>query len=251
MIKVSNVQDIDKELVIESVSKNSFEIIRGIVSPEDVKNGIAKMKQIFSVTNDHGSSDIAPEQILNNFQKWSVGSLSPKSDSSARLMRIFYNPLWSEDIYSLHGMFDKLVEVRNHLQGIDINYAKKVEENKLYSACRVQFYPKGGGFMQAHTDWVGVNNLEKTDVRQFIQILVVLSKRGEDFTRGGGFVTNSKGEKVYVEQDAELGDIIIYDGSTIHGCEDVDPHLPLDTTALEGRFVGIATLYKVWDKDNS
>src|SRR5688572_22627920 len=35
------------------------------------------------------------------------------------------------------------------------SYAKKVEENKLYSACRVKFYPRWGGFMQAHTDHIG------------------------------------------------------------------------------------------------
>ena len=246
MLLVKNIINIPQELIIDNVSKNGYEVIRGLIDPQLVEIGIQKMKHKFSPKNDHGSIGIAPSDILNNFQKWSAGSLSAKSDSDARLLRIFYNPLWCEDIYSLHGIFNTLVEVRNVLQGRDLNYAKNIEKNKLYSACRVQFYPRGGGFMQAHTDHVGESNLQKTEVEKFIQIFAVLSKKGKDFERGGGFVI-SGGRKIYVEDNCELGDIVIYDGSTIHGCEDIDPHLPLDTTKLEGRFVGFATLYKVWE----
>lgn len=245
MILVNKVSEIPRDTVIDNVMANSYEVLRGLIDPTEVERGVAKMKSVFSVKNDHGSTDVAPEQILNNFQKWSVGCLSPKSETDARLLRIFYNPLWCEDIYSLHGVFNKLVEIRNHLQEMPLDYAKKIEENKLYSACRIQFYPKGGGFMQAHTDHIGENNLDKTEVKKFIQILVVLTKRGKDFTRGGGFVVHN-GKKIYVEENCELGDVILYDGMTVHGCEDVDPHLPLDTTTLEGRLVGFATIYKVW-----
>jgi hypothetical protein len=245
MIKVENVNDISREEVLDNVRNNAFEVLRGLIDPNEVAKGVQLLKEVFSVKNDHGSLDVSPEQILNNFQKWSVGSVSPKSDTDARLLRIFYNPLWCEDIYKLHGVFNKLVEIRNHLQGMPEDYGKKIEDNNLYSACRIQFYPKGGGFMQSHTDHIGEGNIDKTEVGKFIQILVVLSKKGKDFIRGGGFVVHN-GKRIFVEDNCELGDVIIYDGLTIHGVEDVDPHLPLDTTTLEGRLVGFATLYKIW-----
>ncbi len=38
---------------------------------------------------------------------------------------------------------------------------------------------------------------------------------------------------------------LAYDGRTVHGVEDIDPHLPLDLDTLNGRIGAFATLFKV------
>lgn len=245
MIEVQNLQEIDVDALLTDVRRDSYQVIRGLLDAESIREGVAQLKARFRIEDDNGSLDIRPEQIMGNFQKWAAGMMSPKSTSLARLFRCFYNPLWCEDIYLLHQPFTALVELRNYLQGIDLDYAKNVEENGLYSAVRIQNYPLGGGFMQAHTDYIGVDNLEKTDVKKFVQVLMVMSEKGVDYERGGAFIERD-GERIFTEAGCQIGDVVVYDGATIHGVEDIDPHLPLKVNEVNGRVAGFATLYKKW-----
>jgi hypothetical protein len=245
MINVEKLSDIDVYAVLDDVRRDSYQVIRGLLNVEEINAGVARFKAKFNAAYDNGSLDIRPEQIMGNFQKWAAGMMSPKSTSLARLFRCFYNPLWCEDIYSLHSSFNALVELRNYLQGIDLNYAKNVEKNGLYSAVRIQNYPIGGGFMQAHTDYIGVDNLERTDVKKFVQVLLVMSEKGVDYERGGAFIERD-GQRIFTEEGCRIGDVVVYDGATVHGVEDIDPHLPLKTDEVNGRIAGFATIYKKW-----
>ena len=41
-----------------------------------------------------------------------------------------------------------------------------------------------------------------------------------------------------------MGDIVVYDGRTVHGVEDIDPKEALDMSTINGRVAGFATLFK-------
>ena len=84
---------------------------------------------------------------------------------------------------------------------------------------------------------------EKENLESYYQPFLVMSRRGEDFEKGGGFF-EVDGDRFYFEQYCQLGDIGIYDGRTIHGVEDVDPHKRIDLNSLNGRMVGFVSLYK-------
>jgi hypothetical protein len=60
---------------------------------------------------------------------------------------------------------------------------------------------------------------------------------------GGAFVELDN-ERVSLEDYLELGDIAIYDGSTLHGVDEIDPHKNLVLDQISGRTVGFVSLYK-------
>ena len=78
-----------------------------------------------------------------------------------------------------------------------------------------------------------------------------MSKKGDaddcDFSTGGGFF-EVRGERYYYEGDAELGDIVIYSGATVHGVADIDLHKTFDPRKCEGRLAAFVTLYRKFER---
>lgn len=243
--RVDRLQDLDVKSVVEGTAARGFHIVRGLFDPMSLSACVQRIRTDVRLEDDNPSSGVAPEKLLQNFQKWSVGTRSPKDDLP-RFFRIIYNPVWAEDVFGMREHFLKLIEIRNHLTGMPAGFAKGLEGGGLYSACRIQHYPQGGGFMGAHRDHIGEANLVGSPQTKFIQLLLVLTKPGTGFQTGGAFVIDDAGQRHYTEALAEVGDIAVYDGRTMHGVEDIDPHLPLDITTATGRLAAFATIYKKW-----
>jgi len=245
ILSIDELAKVDANQIISEVKQNRFVIIRGLVEPDVIREGARKFRETFDIRLDHPSQGISPDQIMHNFQKWSIGVTSPRS-FCARLFRSFYNPFWCEDIYGLHSQFEIISELRNILCDMPVGYGKEMEPDGLYSAVRIQQYPRGGGFMGAHTDHVGANNLPGSDNSRFIQVSLPLTKKGEDFLSGGGFVQNEN--TMYIIDDlCEIGDVVVYDASTLHGVLDIDPDVDFQPNDINGRLVGFVTLYRKWD----
>ena len=47
-----------------------------------------------------------------------------------------------------------------------------------------------------------------------------------------------------LEDHSELGDVIIYDGATVHGVQDIDPDVRMNLETIDGRVVMFASLYQ-------
>jgi hypothetical protein len=242
LVQVSLVDDLPASEVAHYLQINKYMILRGLVEPAAVLEARKKLHEAFSPENDHPSMGVDPELTKTNFQKWAVGTISPSSDKLARCCRIFYNPLWCEDVYGLHKCFEILIEVRNKICNIPRDYAKKQEPDGAYAACRIQHYPKGGGFMGGHVDGIGIHNLQQTINPKFIQVLLVMTKRGVDFKAGGAYVVR-EGEKLFYEARCEIGDVVLYDGSALHGVDDIDPTSPFCPHILNGRIVAMAVTF--------
>jgi hypothetical protein len=60
---------------------------------------------------------------------------------------------------------------------------------------------------------------------------------------GGAYLVHD-GQKIDIENLALPGDIVIYDGRSHHGVDDVDSEVPLDTTQIRGRVVALVTIYQ-------
>jgi len=81
----------------------------------------------------------------------------------------------------------------------------------------------------------------------FFQTILVMSKKGEDFESGGAFINDSDEKRLNIDDSVELGDIVIYNGQTFHGVEDIDPHRKLSLNTINGRLAGFVSLYKKMD----
>ncbi len=228
-----------------AMKRDTFACIRGIVSSKEVESAIEKLASRFSKSNDHPGTGQSPDRVRSNFQKLNIGGESnARANDDARLFRAFYNPIWEEDIYGFRDAFIRLAKVRNAIAGLPQDFAiDKIEDNGLWTASRIHQYPTGGGFFRRHTDYV-VSDLADEAETKFYQLLLLMTSKDKHFRDGGGFV-DVDGERICLEDHFVPGDILVYDGRSVHGVEDIDPHLPLDLDTFNGRVSAFVTLFKV------
>jgi hypothetical protein len=245
--EVDRPEDIPVEAFREKMTRDTFACIRGVVRPAEVKDAISRLSERFDRANDHPGTGQAADAVRSNFQKLNVGGESlARANDDARLFRAFYNPIWEEDIYGFRDAFVRMAKVRNVLAGNPIDFAlDNIEDNGLWTASRIHQYPAGGGFFRGHTDYVVSDIADETGTR-FYQLLLLMSEKGpgKDFEVGGAFV-DLEDERIYLEDHFQPGDLMVYDGRSRHGVEDIDPHLPLDLDRINGRLAAFVTLFKV------
>lgn len=235
---------IDGPEILRSTAEHGFTILRGLIDPLAVDAAVATIRSRFDASLDHPASGQAPSAIHDNFQKLTIGGESRSaSHDDARFFRTFYNPLWADDVWGMREVFARLAQVRNRVAGLPDEYAlSRVEDDGLWTAARFHQYPRGGGFFRRHTDHVTSRIAGMAAIR-YVQIVLCMSRKGRDFEDGGAFVDHA-GARICLDDFAVPGDVLVYDGRTVHGVEDVDPCVPLDLSTVEGRLAGFVTLYE-------
>ena len=241
LINIASVDELDVKVALRYLNNSGFCCIRGLISRDEIRISRKKFSSIFNTQLDNPSIGESPQDIQRNFQKLRVG-ISPVKPENSRLVRTFFNPLWEEDIYKMHSIFRQMIHLRNHILGKPATFASESVEEGLWTASRLQQYPPGGGFMSAHRDDL-VKDAASDAGLDFLQLLIVLSQKGEDYLSGGGFIIKNN-KFINIEDETCLGDIILYDGRTIHGVDTIDPHIPLNLNTPSGRLVGFVTLYR-------
>ncbi len=241
LFQFETMEKLDVNCLISSLRGSGFCCVRGLILEDEVRASRRKFDALFDSSQDKPGAGESPEDIQRNFQKLRVG-VSPYKSENSRLVRTFYNPLWEEDIYELHKPFRKMIHLRNHLLGKPAEFASDNVEGGLWTAARLQHYPPGGGFMSAHRDELTID-VVKEERMNYLQLLLILSKKGEDYQSGGGFILRDN-KFIDIEDQTRLGDIILYDGSTVHGVDTIDPLQVLDLNTSSGRLVGFVTLYR-------
>ncbi|MDB0016194.1 hypothetical protein N9E28_01445 [Alphaproteobacteria bacterium] len=243
IISVPNVSSLDRNSVIEQLDKTHFACIRGCFDPNKLLDCHAQISSKISQINFEASTGENADAVRTNFAKTNIGGASSRYNNYPRFFRTIYNPLWEEDIFGLRSEFKKLIQIRNIIYNLDMHFGSEgIEENGLFSACRLQHYPTGGGFFGTHRDTtlVDVANEKSFD---FYQLILMISASGEHFEEGGAFIEKD-GRRLLLEKKCLTGDVLIYDGRTLHGVEEIDPHKPLNLKGLSGRIVALASLYK-------
>ena len=236
-------EDLDREAVLHSLSKYSLARIRGVVDHEAIVQGKARLAERFSADDDRPSLGEDPQELKDNFQKLSIGGAQGYGVYRPRCLRTLYNPIWAEDVYGLRESFRTLARVRNAVYGLPLEFAVDGIDRGMWTASRIHHYPRGGGFLISHRDTVVPKVQKKQGFDSFYQPIMVMSRKGIDFEQGGGYV-EIEGERYFFETECQYGDIVIYDGRTVHGVDDIDPHLAFRQDSIEGRLAGFCTLYK-------
>lgn len=244
LFEVKSAQDIPLDAFVAAMERRTFACIRGLVSPQEMYAAYDRIVTTFDRSKDHPAAGQSAEAVRTNFQKINLGGESRTANhDDARFFRAFYNPIWAEDVWGLRSAFVRLAQVRNRLAGLAPDFAiDKIEDNGLWTAARFHQYPRGGGFFRRHTDYV-VKDVADEKSTRFYQVVLTMSRKGEHFHHGGAFV-DIDDRRICLDDCAEMGDIIVYDGRTVHGVEDIDPRSMLDMETINGRLAGFATLFK-------
>lgn len=227
---------------------HTFARVTGLFSREEVLAARAKVEARFDAKNDRKHDPKDAEAIRNNFQKLVVGG-TRGTNACPRFLRMFYNPTFQEDIFGMHAIFRRMIQFRNLLYSLPRDFTCDGTEDGMWSASRINHYPRGGGFMAPHTD-VGTNTIAMDmGMERYVQLLLLMSKKGEDYLEGGAYI-DLDGRRYLFESECEIGDIVIYDGRVNHGVEDIDPMAPLELGSFAGRHVALVTLFKHFTKDS-
>lgn len=143
---------------------------------------------------------------------------------------------WNNDPLDLFNKFNILFKIRDLTIKKDSAFQEPID-NEIIKRISIQFYPSGAGFMQPHSDPIGEH--------QFGVVNVVLSQHKIDYQTGGLFFQSNVNErKIYPEYDCNIGDIIIFNGSLIHGVDLVDQDVPLNIFSGRGRWMLMSAITK-------
>ncbi|MES2206973.1 MAG: hypothetical protein V4525_09290 [Pseudomonadota bacterium] len=237
------------QAIQNQLSLDTFVCVRGLFKPDEIYAARERVCTRFNAQDDRKHDPKDAEALQGNFQKLVVGGTSG-INSVPRLLRMFYNPMFAEDIFGMREIFQRLTQFRNLLYGLPKNFTCNGIENGMWTASRINHYPRGGGFMATHEDIGTINVSTQIGMKLYVQLLLMLTKKGVDFHEGGAYILINN-EKYFFEEKCNLGDIVIYDGRVRHGVEDIDPSEMLDLSSFAGRHVAMCTLFKHFSKQNN
>ncbi len=243
--KISN---IEKTKVLRILKLNNYVILRGLFKKKEVQIVLNNIKKKFNNSKDNIRKHNQYDLLKTNYQRFMFGmsgGVNGVLKTNSRYMRVFYNPLWCKDIYKGRKILTKLAKVQNFFYGLDKNYGIKEKQTKhgLFIASRFQQYPSAGGFLSAHRDLAAIKSAKKLGINLYYNCLLLMTKKNQDYKSGGGFVVKNN-KIIDYETIADVGDVLIYNSSTIHGVLDIDSEKFPNLKTKNGRYVALSTLFK-------
>jgi hypothetical protein len=239
------VADVPYDDVRAALAAHSIARIRGLFDRQALRAVHARIAAGFDAANDQRHDPRDTDAVRRNFQKLQVGANSGVNSKRTlgRFMRVLYNPIFADDIYGMREHFVTLARCRNLLYGLPIDYAVHGTDDGYWTCARIQQYPRGGGFMVPHRDMY--SQVASTDAGLgYYQPILMLTEKGVDYESGGAYIDIGE-DRVFYEDECLAGDVILYDGRTMHGVGDIDPMAPLDLTRFTGRAAALASLFRL------
>ena len=231
--------------IIESIEKHGYAIFNRCLSPENVLNATREYELCMrsEPLYAQGKKFKPTDLVLAPWRKQSIGSHSGNGEPYSQILQTTYFHQDDARYPTLSEIFSDMILLRNALTGMRLDYGNNLDKDKFWNACRMHHYPKGGGHMGPHRDTLFPELLNNFKI-PFIQIMLTLTSRGVDFQTGGSYLVNRYGQKIFFETNNNAGTLVLFDGATIHGVDDVDPTELLDFTSLKGRKALFVNLYK-------
>ena len=177
------------------------------------------------------------------WRKLAIGSSNGLGVPYAQNLQSIYFDANDENYPALASLFKLMIAVRNRLMRLDGSFGYDPERDRFWNACRIHHYPRGGGFMAGHRDTHFPGVISAQIGKPFYQVCVLLSHKTVDFFSGGGFVISKHEEKIDLETEGGFGCLVVFDGRTFHGVEDVDLDQVIDFSRTDGRLAAFVNLY--------
>jgi len=164
-----------------------------------------------------------------------------QNDSRSYVMGCFHQFVffpWNQDIFNFFHLFREIYHLKNILSNLPKEKFIGIKPEKgCIARLAFQFYPRGAGFLNKHMDPV--------DYHQLVIPVMQLSKKGEDFKKGGAYVERKSGERLILDDISEWGDVIYTNAQINHGVEAIDPGLEVDWRLFSGRWMLLFAVNKL------
>jgi hypothetical protein len=235
---------LDPESIMLSVNKFGFCTVKKVFSLSNHMNSLIELRQQATDKNFASKISASSESPIGFLHKFNIGGSDPLIGKFPRCFETIYIPQDVEGFFSFPNIFAPMINLRNSLMGKSENYVRGVDFSEgLWTACRLQHYFRGGGFFGGHTDVI-IDQINSTAKLRTVQLVGVLSNRGEHFETGGAFIETSSG-RIDLDDELEVGDVVIYDGASFHGVHDIDANHEFTTDSRFGRWSALVSLYQL------
>jgi hypothetical protein len=145
---------------------------------------------------------------------------------------------WNQDVFNFFEVLKEGFYLKNAINGLPKNkFMGMVPEDGCTARLSFQFYPKGTGGLNKHSDPV--------DHHQLTVPLLIMSKKGEDFETGGVYVEGEIDDRIFGDDLCDIGDVIFFNAQIPHGVQKIDEHKAADWLSFEGRWMMIFATNKV------
>lgn len=233
------------DLILSEIERCGYVIIQDFISQDIVK--LIKEEYAYCMENEplHAQAEkFDPVNLeISPWRKLAVGSRSGNGEPYSQLLLTTYFSQKDKKYPILSEIFKKMISLRNLITDMPLEYGNCLCKDPFWNACRIHHYPLGGGHMAAHRDTLFPSLLNEFKI-PFIQMMVTLSNRGNDFSKGGGYICDKNGTRIFFERFNNAGSMVLFDGSIIHGVDDIDPAELLDISKINGRMALFVNLYR-------
>jgi hypothetical protein len=232
------------EALRQKLEQHAVVCVRGLFDRAAIRQTYRSIVAGFDANNDRRHDPRDTDAVRRNFQKLQVGANSGVNSrrTLGRFMRMLYNPIFADDIYGMREHFGTLARFRNRLYELPEDHAVAGTDDGYWTCSRLLQYPRGGGFIVPHRDMYAQVATREAGLTYF-QPLLLLTEKGADFETGGAYVEIDD-DRFYYEDFCQAGDVVVYDGRSIHGVADIDPMADLDLVHCSGRVVALASLFR-------
>lgn len=160
----------------------------------------------------------------------------PRSPIKSTMHQYLFHP-WNQNVLDLFNRLPDCFYIKNLMAGFKKDlFLNNTPKDDFIAKLVFQHYPTGGGYMMRHSDPIGEHQL-------VVSVLQVTTK-GEDFKEGGFYVIDQDGQKLFIDDIAHAGDLLLSNGLVQHGIDPVDPGKPLDMFNEAGRWSLLAAVTK-------
>jgi len=137
---------------------------------------------------------------------------------------------WNQDVFDLFKLFAPVYHLKNRLSGLPAERFLGIEpEDGCTARLAFQVYPRGGGFLNRHSDPV--------DYHQLSVPILQMSEKGRDFSSGGLFVQMADGDDLMLDDVCAPGDVVYFNAACAHGVKPIDPDAQLNWPSYAGRWM--------------
>jgi hypothetical protein len=234
--------DVDQEL-----NRRGYLIIRDAGIEQKSQDARSEYLHCLQQSKLHATRERFHYSVLSKepWRKLAIGSANGLGDPYAQNLQSIYFDADDRNYAALGSLFKIMILIRNRLMGVEASFGSNPEQDRFWNACRVHHYPRGGGFMATHKDTHFPQVIGAQIGKPFYQVCVLLSRKNADFFTGGGVIYDNEKQKIDLETEGGFGSLILFDGRTYHGVEDVDLDQVIDFSRSDGRLAAFVNLYSV------
>ena len=207
-----------------NIEKGDGYIVKNAYRKEKLKNVREYLIQVgrHSLPNYHSIEKGCP-----NFHR--MNRFDPRAYVKGCFHQFSFFP-WNQDPFDLFESFKKIYHLKNKISGLPAEkFLSQEPDDGCIARLSFQFYPNGCGMLNAHADPV--------DRHQLTIPLMLLSQKGEDFEQGGGYVMESDGNKIIIDDLGGWGDVFLFNAQVVHGVESINPQEETDWISFNGRWI--------------